>query len=433
MNENERLERRLEHFYAQVPPPPNELRAGRERFLAQAARLREERPLAGARVQAKPPRRWNMKLALTYKILAAILAIIVGTTAAGGGAAYAAADSLPGDALYPLKLTVEDARMAWTSSPVARARLGLTFATARAVEMQQLAEQGKPVPETVPARMVQYMEQAMAQIARSPQGEVPALLEQVMVQAQEQERALEQVQAQGDGESQVALRRALESAQRAYETASAAQGDPSRYQKEYQRRYEGEAGPHGTATPEPQQQQQKQGAGGQQDPGQNQGQGEGGSQNRKQNQEQNSTVTPTVTPQQDQERKRDQDRTATPTTTPQQDQERKRDQDRTGTPTVTPQQEQEQKREQDRIATPAATPQQEQEQKREQNGPTVTPTPQQHQEQNREENGPEATPTPQQQHQEKNEEQNGNTQPTATPEPSQGTGGQQSGGTGKGN
>jgi hypothetical protein len=358
MNEDNRLERKLEQLYSQVPPPPKGLEVGRERFLAQAARLSKERPsLADARVQTKPRRR-KMKLALAYKVIAAILAVVVGTTAIGGGVAYAASDSLPGEPLYPVKLTVEGVRMAWTADSAARARLGMAFAAERVREMQQLAQQGKPIPGTVPARMAQHMEQTMAQIAKSCPEEVPALLEQVMVQTRAQEQFLEQAQAKGANGSQAAFQRALESARRAYETASAAQSDPNRYQNEYQHRYQGEPGPHGTATPQPQQQQkQKQGEGGQQDPGQNQGQGEGGQQNRKQNQEQNNTVTPTMTPHQNQEQNREQNG---------------------ATPTMTPHQNQEQNREQNG-ATPTATPHQSQEQNREQNGATPTMTPAQSQ------------------------------------------------------
>jgi len=196
MNEDNRLERRLEQFYEQVPPPPQGLKAGRERFLAQAARLPKERPFAGARVQAKPRRR-KMKLALAYKIVAAVLAVVMGTAALGGGVAYAASDSLPGEPLYPVKLAFEDVRLAFSAGPAARAQLGMAFAAERVREMQQLAQQGEFVPGTVPARMAQHMEQTMAQVAKAKPEDVPALLEQVMTQTRAQEQFLEQVQAKG--------------------------------------------------------------------------------------------------------------------------------------------------------------------------------------------------------------------------------------------
>jgi hypothetical protein len=383
MNEDNRLERRLEQFYEQVPPPPQGLKAGRERFLAQAARLSKERPLADARVQAKPRRR-KMRLALAYKIIAAVLAVVMGTAALGGGVAYAASDSLPGEPLYPVKLAAEDVRLAFSAGPAARAQLGMALAAERAREMQQLAQQGESVPGTVPTRMAQHMEQTMAQIAEAKPEDVPALLEQVMAQTRAQKQFLEQVQAKGAQGSQAAFQRALESARRAYETASAAQGDPNRYQDEYQHRYQGQPGPHGTATPQQQQQQkQKQGEGGQQSPGQGQqGQGQGpgqggGQQNRMQNQEQNNTGTPTVTPQQHQEQNREQNGSGTPTVTPRQHQEQNQEQNGDGS-AGSPSQNQHQER--NNTVTPTATPAQNQHQERN-NTVTPTMTPQQNQEQ----------------------------------------------------
>jgi hypothetical protein len=55
-----------------------------------------------------------MKLLLVYKLLAAVMTVVVGATALGGGASFASAESLPGDVLYPVKLAVEDTRMAST-------------------------------------------------------------------------------------------------------------------------------------------------------------------------------------------------------------------------------------------------------------------------------------------------------------------------------
>lgn len=55
-----------------------------------------------------------MKLLLVYKLLAAVMTVVVGATALGGGAIFASAESLPGDVLYPVKLAVEDTRMAST-------------------------------------------------------------------------------------------------------------------------------------------------------------------------------------------------------------------------------------------------------------------------------------------------------------------------------
>jgi len=53
---------------------------------------------------------------------------------------YAAASSLPGDAIYPLKTTFENARAGLTIDPAARARLYIDFAGRRLSEIQSLID-----------------------------------------------------------------------------------------------------------------------------------------------------------------------------------------------------------------------------------------------------------------------------------------------------
>lgn len=338
---NDHLEDKLKELYAHVPAPPGELAAGRERLLAEAARWQARAgssplPTGQAAGTQKNQRRRKMKLFLAYKIITAVMALVMGTTAAGGGVVLAAADTLPGDALYPVKLIVEDTRLALTADPAAQAGLTLSFAAERAEEMQRLLAQGEPVPEEAVARMAQHTEQVMVQIAQARPEEVPALLERVMERTRAQQQVLQQVRAAAPEEAQTALRRALEVTERAYQTASVGLEDPERFQNEYQYQYHLTPGPHGQATP---------------------------------------SVTPTgpcetCTPQQDRDRDRDrdQDRIGAPTGTPEpcqtctpeqeREREREREQDQTCTPeaTHTPEQEREREREQERNQTQAPEP-----------------------------------------------------------------------------
>jgi hypothetical protein len=140
------LEQQLTHLYAQVPPPPGGLAAGKERLLIEAARLRESTPAASRDVRRmdaiRLQRRSNVKLTLAYRLIAAVLAIILGTTAIGGGTALVAADSLPGDVLYRVKLATEDFQLTLAADAATQAGLYLDFATERASEMAQLAQRG---------------------------------------------------------------------------------------------------------------------------------------------------------------------------------------------------------------------------------------------------------------------------------------------------
>ena len=72
-----------------------------------------------------------------------ILAIIVAVSALGVGTAYASQSSLPGDALYPLKLATEQAGMMLLRDDTARAERALSFVERRVGEMEVLAEEGR--------------------------------------------------------------------------------------------------------------------------------------------------------------------------------------------------------------------------------------------------------------------------------------------------
>ncbi len=70
----------------------------------------------------------------------AVILVIVLTLSALGSTAYAAQDSLPGDALYPVKLGVERMAMMFRGGDAVRAERALNFADKRVREMQILIE-----------------------------------------------------------------------------------------------------------------------------------------------------------------------------------------------------------------------------------------------------------------------------------------------------
>ena len=75
-----------------------------------------------------------------YSMANIILVIVLALCAAGGGTAYAAQDSLPGDALYTVKLGTEQLRMILPGDDVTKAERALSFAERRIEEMEALAE-----------------------------------------------------------------------------------------------------------------------------------------------------------------------------------------------------------------------------------------------------------------------------------------------------
>ena len=70
------------------------------------------------------------------------LAIVLALCATGSGTVYAAQDSLPSSALYPVKLGTEQV-MTWLGDDVTKAERALSFAERRVGEMEALAEKGR--------------------------------------------------------------------------------------------------------------------------------------------------------------------------------------------------------------------------------------------------------------------------------------------------
>ena len=72
-----------------------------------------------------------------------IVVIALSLLVVAGGTAYASQASLPGDALYPIKLGTEQAGMMLPGDEVGRAERGLGFADRRIQELEALAEEGR--------------------------------------------------------------------------------------------------------------------------------------------------------------------------------------------------------------------------------------------------------------------------------------------------
>lgn len=114
--------------------PAAALRRGKARFLQAAAELREQASVPAARRDGRFGRMFRLGLAP--------LAIMVCLLVTGSAGVVAAAGSLPGDALYPLKRGWQDARLA-LAAPVIRAELEIEFEQEYVREINQLYQAGR--------------------------------------------------------------------------------------------------------------------------------------------------------------------------------------------------------------------------------------------------------------------------------------------------
>jgi hypothetical protein len=127
-----------------------------------AFRLRARNRMLAAAADRRRARRWNPLGSLPRPAarLAFAGALAVAVLVGGLTSAAASGNSLPGDALYPIKLGVEQTQLALTFDPVARARLHAQFAEVRLREAQRLVAAGR-VQDGV--RQVDQYDSAVAQ------------------------------------------------------------------------------------------------------------------------------------------------------------------------------------------------------------------------------------------------------------------------------
>lgn len=165
---------------------------------------------------------------MTTLLLKAALALsmIFGSV---GGTAVLATDSLPDSLLYPLKLTIEETRLAMTGEPADRAALLLAFAQERAQEIEELALAGEIPDEAALQRLQLHLEQMLHLAAQLPDETMMHLLTQAQEMVHTQEQALVAAQANVAGPAQDALQQANGMPAQVRETIAAGLQDPQTF------------------------------------------------------------------------------------------------------------------------------------------------------------------------------------------------------------
>ena len=136
----------------------------------------------------------NRQVQKEQKSMNALLARAVATVAVifglGGGTVVLANDSLPDTPLYPVKLMLEETRMALADNPVEQANLQMTLAQVRLQEMTQLMQAGDPVDEPLVARLETHLQTAVQLAAQAGEPEMVALLTQMQTMLQNEQQTM---------------------------------------------------------------------------------------------------------------------------------------------------------------------------------------------------------------------------------------------------
>jgi len=150
-----------------APDPAFRMRARVALVEAMAANQTPPAPLPFLRPwwQGHPGLQWVPALALAF-------ALVLATT--GAGAVYAAQDAIPGDPLYPVKLTMEDLQVALAPDDDGLATLYVTLAARRVDEVEKAVESARPEAAAEASRsFLKTVEQADRHLARAAAASKP--------------------------------------------------------------------------------------------------------------------------------------------------------------------------------------------------------------------------------------------------------------------
>ena len=143
-----------------------------------------------------------------------------------GATAHAAQGSLPTDSLYPVKLFLEDARLALTTDPQAELDLLVILASQRAAEMAALAGEGQPVPSQVALRLREHLQLALARAAELDDPALLAALEQIRLMTETQLQVMQQIRQGEPAQADDALRQAEQTLTQTRTMAEGGLADP---------------------------------------------------------------------------------------------------------------------------------------------------------------------------------------------------------------
>ncbi len=159
----------------------------------------------------------------TFARILIVLAIAFGGTTA---TAFAAQDSLPSEALYPIKTFVEDVRLALTSDPEAEVDLLLQFSDERMEEIAALIGQGLPVPDAVAIQLEKHLNLALHAAADLDDAALLQLMAQIQTRSQEQLKVLEKLGEGSANQPEDALQLATQAMNNLRVAAEGALEDP---------------------------------------------------------------------------------------------------------------------------------------------------------------------------------------------------------------
>ncbi|MDY7041581.1 MAG: DUF5667 domain-containing protein [Chloroflexota bacterium] len=183
--------------------------------------LRRATELKAQRRVARHRQSLFSRLVPRLRLAPVALALLLVLFGSGIWVSSAAADSLPGDAIYPVKRAAERVQMSLTFSEIGRVRLHIKFADRRLEEVQAILEQRGEFDGATLAEVGDETEAALASAEGLDEGREQALTTLATL-TERQQAVLAAVQAKAPPQAQAGLNRAMERSRHGHERARAA-------------------------------------------------------------------------------------------------------------------------------------------------------------------------------------------------------------------
>ncbi len=188
---NDNLDPRLAELLDELKPvkarDPRAAARGKNKFLAEAVSLSENRRHSGWTTIFQPKEKFAMNLIVSTLV-------IVGLLFGGNATVTAAQNDLPTDALYQIKLLSEDAQLWFNTDPAAEVDLLMQQAQTRTEEMAALNSMGITPPAALTTRAQNRIDQALQVTSTLDETEVTDTLLLIRDRLQTQNRLLDKLQ-----------------------------------------------------------------------------------------------------------------------------------------------------------------------------------------------------------------------------------------------
>lgn len=179
--------------------------------------------------------------ALAIKLIL-VLAVMLG---GAGVTAAAAQSSLPNEALYPVKLLVEDVQLSLASTSDAQIDVQLAQAQQRVREMVQLTDQGAAIPDEVPVRLQTRLQAALQIAAQLDDQQLSPALDRIQLRTQDQLREMDRIR-----QHDTTWQNAESALTQAREMAQLGQSDPQQFRARFGHGRPDDASPQPQGTPQ---------------------------------------------------------------------------------------------------------------------------------------------------------------------------------------